>query len=40
MIINFSEVIVCDEFLSLNENEVIQLISKNDINAPFEEKVR
>jgi len=28
-----------DEFLSLTSEEVINLISCNDINVPFEEKV-
>lgn len=29
-----------DEFLSLSNEEVIKLISSNDINVSFEEKVR
>ncbi|XP_050060679.1 ring canal kelch homolog isoform X2 [Aphis gossypii] len=35
----FLEVVKCDEFLSLSSEEVIKLISCNDVNVPFEEKV-
>ncbi|XP_029343065.1 kelch-like protein 2 isoform X2 [Acyrthosiphon pisum] len=36
---HFVEVIKYDEFLSLSSEEVIKLISCNDLTAPFEEKV-
>jgi len=39
VIIIFSEVVEYDEFLSLSFEEVIGLISCNDLNVPFEEKV-
>ncbi|KAE9531955.1 hypothetical protein AGLY_010157 [Aphis glycines] len=35
----FLEIVKYDEFLSLSSEEVIKLISCNDINVPFEEKV-
>jgi len=39
MIIIFSEVVKYDEFLSLPSEEVIELISSNDLTVPFEENV-
>jgi len=39
MIIIFREVVKHDEFLSLSSEEVIELISCNDLNVPFEESV-
>ncbi|KAF0759416.1 Uncharacterized protein FWK35_00018029 [Aphis craccivora] len=35
----FLEVVKCDEFLSLSSEEVIKLISINDIGVPLEEKI-
>ncbi|CAH1736901.1 unnamed protein product [Aphis gossypii] len=35
----FLEIVKYDEFLSLSSEEVIKLISCNDVNVPFEEKV-
>jgi len=35
----FSKFVETDEFLSLSSEEVINLISRDDINVPFEEKV-
>jgi len=35
----FRKFIETDDFLSLSSEEVINLISCNDINVPFEEKV-
>lgn len=39
MITIFRKVVEAEEFLSLSSEEVIKLISSNDINVPFEEKV-
>jgi len=39
MVMIFREVVEVDEFLSLSSEEVINLISRGDINVPFEEKV-
>lgn len=39
MIIIFRAVIECDEFLSLSFEEIIKLISHNDLAVPLEEKV-
>jgi len=33
------DVIECDEFLSLSFEDVIQIISYDDLNVPFEETV-
>lgn len=35
----FLKVVETDEFLSLSSEEVIKLISRDDINVPFEEKI-
>jgi len=39
MTIIFREVVKSDEFLSLSSEDVIKLISRNDLSVPFEEKV-
>lgn len=39
MIIIFREVTQCNEFLSLSVEEVIKLISCDDLTVPFEDKV-
>lgn len=39
MIIIFREVVKYDEFLSLSLEEMIELISCNDLTVPFEENV-
>jgi len=35
----FRKVVEADEFLFLSSEQVINLISRDDINVPFEEKV-
>jgi len=39
MVIIFRDVVKGNEFLSLSTEKVIELISSNVLNAPFEEKV-
>jgi len=39
MFIIFREVVNADEFLSLSSEDVVKLISYNDLAVPFEEKV-
>jgi len=38
-IIIFRDVVECDEFLTLSFEDVIKIISCDDLNVPFEEKV-
>jgi len=39
MTIIFREVVKSDEFLSLSSEEVVKIISCNDLAVPYEEKV-
>jgi len=39
MRINFREVVKVDEFLSLPSEDVVKIISCNDLAVPFEENV-
>jgi len=40
MTIIFREVVKSDEFLSLSSEDVVKIISCNDLAVPFEENVR